>query len=335
MPDIFTFDSPNCAAYANSKYLTDLTSYLTDEEKAKIINPNEYDGKMYGIPIQESSAGFFYNKALLDQAGVDVSGITVDNPWTFSEFKEVCKKLKAKNITPVDMRMDATNDETAPYLLYPFIYAAGGSFLDSTGKVATGYFNSDASKKGYQFLRDLLDAKYTSYGIGATDFYTGKVGLYLSSGWSISFMDSKYKSTFPDRSTWGILPYPKEVIAASPNGSWSFGVGTNTAEDKRPVIELLKYITNATSSKTITDATGMIPANRDVATNYEANSPEDVLQQQLVKTSKVRTPTVGYPEFSSTFNQVISALSEGSVSDLVDNKAQVLQRKLDQIKYAD
>ena len=332
LPDIITFDAPNCAAYASKGYLYDFTNELSEAEKNVYYTLNTYNSKVYGIPIQESSAGFYYNKNLFNQAGIDVSGVTVDNPWTYDQFKDVCNKLsKLNGITPVDMRMDATRDETATYLLYPFIYASGGSFVDSTGLIAKGYFNSDGSKRGFQFLKDIVDARYTNYGIGATDFFTGKVGMYLSSGWTISDFND-YKSTFPNRDAWGLLPYPKDVTSASANGSWSFAIGNNSRKDKTPVVKLLKYLTNKNSSKSITDATGMIPANKEVETNYASNSAEDVLYQQLQKTSVARPTTVGYPQFSSAFSQVISGLRENNVSSLVDDKANTLQNELNKIK---
>lgn len=334
LPDIITFDAPNCANYAQSEYLYDFTDYLTKSEKEQYVTLNTYKGKIYGIPIQESSAGFYYNKNLFNQAGIDVSGITVDNPWTYSDFKNVCAKLAAIGITPVDMRLTATKDETATYLLYPFIYASGGEFVDDTGLTAKGYFDSNESKSGFQFLKDLVKAKYTSYGIGATDFVTGKVGMYLSSGWTIPELDNLYPAVFPNRESWGLLPYPKDVKAASANGSWSFAIGNNKRADKTPVVKLLKYLTNKASSKTITDATGMIPANKEVETNYQTNSPEDVLYQQLNKTSRERPITIGYPQFSRAFSQVIIGLENAdNVGKLVEDKATMLQEDLDAIKH--
>ena len=94
LPDIVTFDAPNCASYASKGYLYDFTDALTNKEKDTYITLNTYNGKVYGIPIQESSAGFYYNKSLFSKAGIDVSGYTVDNPWTYDDFKNVCKKLK-------------------------------------------------------------------------------------------------------------------------------------------------------------------------------------------------------------------------------------------------
>lgn len=332
LPDIITFDAPNCAAYADTGYLYDITDLLSAEEKAKYITLNNYKGHTYGVPIQESSAGFYYNKNLFAQAGIDVSWVTVDNPWNYSQFKEVCARLANIGKVPVDMRLDATKDETATYLLYPFIYASGGSFVDETGLIAQGYFNSQGSKRGFQFIKDLVTAGYTNYGIGATDFFTGQVGMYLSSGWTIPDLDNKFPQTFPNRDSWGLLPYPKDVTTASANGSWSYAVGNNPRKDKSAVITLLKFLTNPTSSKTLTDATGMIPANIETPTSYQANSPEDVLYQQLKKTSKTRPETIGYPQFSKRFRMVIDELRSGDVNSIVDNKAAALQSDLDKLK---
>ena len=159
--------------------------------------------------------------------------------------------------------------------------------------------------------------------------------MYLSSGWTIPDLDNKYKDVFGDhdRNKWGILPYPKQTQAASATGSWSYAITNNKRTDKSLVVELLKFITNAESSKTITDHTGMIAANKDAAVTYQVGSPEHVLRQQLEKTGKERPATIGYPEFSSAFGQVISELRNTSdVGSVVRNKAQVLQGNLDKLK---
>ena len=332
LADIITFDAPNTAAYASSGLLYDISSLIPKEDQDKFFSLNKYDGKLYGLPIQESSAGFFYNKKIFRDAGIDVSGFTAENPWTFAQFEEVCAKLKAHNVTPVDMRLDATKDETAPYLLYPFIYAAGGSFVSNDGYTATGYYNSAATEKGFQFIKNLVANGYTSYAIGATDFFTGKVGMYLSSGWTIPDLDNKYKQTFASRDDWGLLPYPKDAIAASATGSWSYAITNNHHTDKTATLELLKWMTSAESSKAITDATGMIPARRDVVTNYAEGSPEYILLKQLEMSGRERPVTVAYPTFSTTFNQVIFGLGSKNVSDLLTTATNTLQDAMNKIK---
>ena len=332
LADIITFDAPNTAAYASSGLLYDISELISAEEQEKFYSLNKYNGKLYGLPIQESSAGFFYNKKIFREAGIDVSGFTAESPWTMGQFNEVCARLKSFGVTAVDMRIDATKDETAPYLLYPFIYATGGSFVSEDGYTATGYYNSASTAKGFQFIKNLISKGYTSYAIGATDFFTGKVGMYLSSGWTIPDLDNKYREYFGSRDDWGLLPYPKDVQAASATGSWSYAITNNHHKDKTASLELLKWMTSAESSEAITNATGMIPARRDVVKNYAAGSPEYTLMKQLELSGKERPVTVAYPTFSTTFNQIIFGLGNGNVNDLLNSATNTLQEAIDKIK---
>ena len=339
LPDIITFDAPNCASYAKSKLLYALDDLVPSSELADFISVSRFENKIYGLPIQESSAGFFYNKQIFAKAGIDVSQYTVDNPWTFEQFEEVCQKLVefSKNNSGyskygVDMRLDATKDETATYMLYSFIYAAGGEFVSEDGYTAKGYLDSNETAKGFEFLQGLVKSGYTGYDIGATDFFTGKLGMYLSSGWTIPDLDNKFREYFPDRNSWGILPYPKDVNACSATGSWCFGITNNGNKDKTGAKELLMWLTSPESSKVITDATGMIPARKSVETNYEVGSPEYVLYQQLLKTGRARPETVGYPKFTTSFNQIIYNMKNGDVKNVLSASAITLQRELDNLK---
>ena len=341
LPDIVTFDSPNCARYAKEGFLYDVTNSFSEEEKSKFVTLNTYQNKIYGLPIQEGSAGFYYNKQIFAAAGVNVDAYTVDNPWTFEQFKAVCAQIRASGVLDankavVDMRMNATTDETATYLLYPFVNAAGGEFLDSTGLKAKGIFDSAKSINGFKFFKELVLNGYTNFGTGATDFFTGKVAMYLSGGWSTRECDYDYSTTFGthDRGKWGVLPYPRGERNAAPTGSWSFGVTNNKREDKTLVIELLKFITSAASSKTIVDHTSMLPARNDTEFNYNPGDPEYTLRDQLQKSGIQRPETVGYPEFSATFGKVISELRSGdlnSVETIVHNKATELETLLSRV----
>lgn len=333
LADIITFDAPNCAAYAGN-ILYDISDLVPQDVQDDFISLNEYGDKLYGLPIQESSAGFFYNKKIFRDAGVDVSSYTVSNPWTFEQFKDTCERIKNYcAVAAVDMRIDAVKDETAPYLLYPLIYAAGGNFTSPDGLTATGYFDSDKTYNGFNFIKELKDAGYTSNAIGATDFFTGKVGMYLSSGWTIPDIKNKYKDTFKSTDDWGLLPYPKSEVAASATGSWCFGITDNHHPDKSAATELLLWMTNVDSATDITNATGMIPARKSVQTNYEPGSPEDVLLSQLKTTGKARPATVVYPQFSTSFNQIIGGITRGDdLRQLLSTATQSLQSEMNKHK---
>lgn len=330
--DIIAFDAPKCAGYAKSNMFVDMTDLLGDYVDEFIpASVNKYDGKVYGLPIQESSAGFYYNKKLLNDAGVsdaEIDGYKI-NGWTFEQFKTVCAKLKNRGKTPVDMQLSATG-ETATYLLYPLGNAAGGEYVSADGKTVGGYLDSAETKAGFKFIKDCIDSNYTSYTIGDKDFLTkDTVGMYLSSGWTIPDINEQYYDNFPGG--WGILPYPHASgkPAVSATGSWSFAITNNGIKDKSAAVKLIKWMTSDENAQKITAATGMIPAKNTIEIKYEKTSPEGVLYNQLVNTGKPRPSMAAYSDFSSEFNLILTGLRTDSVDSVISSHVTSLQSKID------
>lgn len=336
LPDIITFDAPNTWSYADAGILKDITELVSQETQGDFfeISKNTYEGKLYGLPIQESSAGIYYNKAIFRNANVlsRVEGMTADNAWTVSEFESICAQLVGRCDLPVDLQLYKANDETATYLLYPFILAQGGSFLSADGMTATGYLDSAATKAAFQKIKNWVTSGYTSYDASDVGFYTGKYAMYLSSGWSIPDIENQYAQQLG--SDWGILPYPKGTASASATGSWSFGMTTQTKSAEKAAV-VLEWLVSTDSSVTITNATGMIPARQSAIDqkNYTVGSPEYMLYDQLVTTGKTRPGTVAYPEFTSAFQGIINDMRNSSdVSGVVSVQTSTLQNNLDRYK---
>lgn len=333
LPDIITFDAPNTWSYASSGILEDITDLISQETQNDFfeISKNTYEGKLYGLPIQESSAGIYYNKKIFREAGLlnRVENMTADNAWTIAEFESICAELKDDCTLPIDLQLYMANDETATYLLYPFILAQGGSFLSEDGMTATGYLDSAATIAAFQKIRNWADSGYTSYDASDVGFYTGQYAMYLSSGWSIPEIRNQYTQQLGE--DWGILPYPKGTRAASATGSWSFGMTTQCASREETAI-VLEWLVSTDSSVSITDATGMIPARKSAIEqkNYTAGSPEYLLYDQLNKTGTVRPGTIAYPEFSSAFRGIVNGLrNDSNASSIVSTQTTTLQNNLD------
>lgn len=333
LPDIITFDAPNTWSYASSGILEDITDLISEGTQNDFfeISKNTYEGKLYGLPIQESSAGIYYNKKIFREAGLlnRVENMTADNAWTIADFESICAELKDDCTLPIDLQLYMANDETATYLLYPFILAQGGSFLSEDGMTATGYLDSAATIAAFQKIRNWADSGYTSYDASDVGFYTGQYAMYLSSGWSIPEIRNQYTQQLGE--DWGILPYPKGTRAASATGSWSFGMTTQCASREETAI-VLEWLVSTDSSVSITDATGMIPARKSAIEqkNYTAGSPEYLLYDQLNKTGTVRPGTIAYPEFSSAFRGIVNGLrNDSNASSIVSTQTTTLQNNLD------
>jgi len=61
---------------------------------ASFQNPWSADGVAYGVPGSVCYGGFFYNKAIFEQCGVEV-------PKTWDEFMTVCQTIADAGITPI------------------------------------------------------------------------------------------------------------------------------------------------------------------------------------------------------------------------------------------
>jgi len=61
-------------AQIEAGYIEDISTARPDFEKTvspAALNAYSVDGKLYGVPVQTSGVGIFYNKALIQKAGVD------------------------------------------------------------------------------------------------------------------------------------------------------------------------------------------------------------------------------------------------------------------------
>lgn len=119
LPDVLTVDGPNISAYAANGIIQPLAD-LTEEEKSEylpsIIEQGTVDDQLYALGVMESSVGLYYNKDILEEAGIEVP--EMDDPWTWSEFLDILEELKPvmeeKNGYPLDMTFPVGGNE---YLL--------------------------------------------------------------------------------------------------------------------------------------------------------------------------------------------------------------------------
>ena len=103
---------------------------LTEEERGayleSILEQGTYNGELYALGVMESSVGLYYNKDILDQAGIEVP--TADNPWTWSEFMDILEKLtpmmEELGGYPLDMTFPV--GESSIYYYAPFVWSSGG-----------------------------------------------------------------------------------------------------------------------------------------------------------------------------------------------------------------
>lgn len=77
IPDVILWDRVNTAMYAQKNALLDLDDLIAEDNidmtsfYEETVKEMQYEEKQYGIPLLVDNRSLFYNKTLLDEAGVE------------------------------------------------------------------------------------------------------------------------------------------------------------------------------------------------------------------------------------------------------------------------
>ncbi len=333
LPDVFTLDGPNTAAYAESGMIAPIDDYISNKDDLlpSIMQQGTYDGKLYAVGYSESGVGIFYNKQMLKDAGIDLSTLpTVDDPWDWNQFMELCETVvNTYDVPAIDMGLN-DKSEWLMYAFSPFLWSQGGSIVNEDGTKATGIFNDEDSVKTMSFIQDMVEKGYTTKTPVEKAFQTGKYPMKFTGSWTIAEMESSY----PDVE-YGIMPYPTSPDTnklVSPSGSWQYAMSATT-EKKEAAGALIDFMTSTESLTEISLANSVLPAAHSVVEEVKDKvSPQmNVLIEQNSKTAHARPALPKYPQVSRVFQQTISDLTyekNNNIQKLLDQKAALIDKAL-------
>lgn len=173
LPEIIHLDSAEAPEYNEAGYLLDLSDFL--KENADIdeaLNGMEdvfaTDDVQYGLPYQCTVEGFFYNKELFDNAGVEYP----TDDTTYEEFIEMIAKLKESGVTPI-----AIGSKNSGYAMWEFNeflsrYGWEDNIDSYTGDKAS-YSNNDL-KACYEKIKGLADAGAFPDNMATIEYFDAK-----------------------------------------------------------------------------------------------------------------------------------------------------------------
>ena len=143
------------------------------------------DGKLYGLARNTDVMGFYYNKAIFEECGVEV-------PTTYDELTDAVATIAEKGYIPISM--DGTDKYPLPIFIQDVYQKLVGadSYAKSTEAVATGEYD-DNWKTAAQMLTDLASAggfqagfETTDYGTAKNLFTNGQAAMYYMGSWEMS-----------------------------------------------------------------------------------------------------------------------------------------------------
>ncbi|ADD39922.1 ABC transporter substrate-binding protein [Stackebrandtia nassauensis] len=286
-----------------------------------VWNAGVYDKKRYGIPLDVHPEGNFYNKKLLDEAGLDP-----DNPpATGDDYADALDKLKKAKIKGMWMTpFPFTGSHTFQSLLWQF----GGDLFSSDAKDPA--FAEDAGVKALTWMVDLVKDGHSPKDVGqdadAVAFQNGKTAFNWNGIWSINTFNDV------DGLEWGVAPLPQigEQKAAWA-GSHNFVLLKQRTVDTNKQAAS-KVFVNWISGKSVEWAKGgQVPARNSVRDSKEFGK----LTEQSVFAEQVdylhfppAVPGIGdaMPQVDKAVNQAVLLKKKpaDALADAADKAAKIL-----------
>ncbi|XGK32621.1 sugar ABC transporter substrate-binding protein [Lactobacillus acidophilus] len=335
LPDVLTLDGPNTAAYAHSKIIQPIGKYISNKGDIlpSVIKQGTYDKKLYAVGYSESSVGFYYNKKMFKEAGIKDSEIaTLQHPWTWTQFKDICKRLKNHFHEPaINMNLN-DHSEMALYSLAPFVWSAGGSITNPAGTKAVGYFNSKQTTSAFQLIQDMVKDGYTTISPKDKGFETGKYAMMMTGTWEIQTLNNQYKNL-----KWGVMPYPVSPAthkSVSPTGAWQYAM-SSAAKNKKAAGALINFLMSKKAMYRSNMKTSGLPVRKSVAKMMlpKVNPQMRFFIKQNQTTGHPRPVLVNYPQVTRTFADTVQNVTlykkNPNVQKVMNEQAKVIQKYLE------
>ena len=144
------------AEFASTKMIVDITDRFPESERSRIfegaLKTTEYQGSFYGVPWILDTKYFYYNKEMLEEAGVAP-------PDTWDAVVEAARALKSRGVVEYPLVWSWAQAEALMCDYATLLGAYGGRFFDEGGKPA---FNTGGGLQALEFMRMTLDEELSN-----------------------------------------------------------------------------------------------------------------------------------------------------------------------------
>ncbi|NLG70966.1 MAG: sugar ABC transporter substrate-binding protein [Chloroflexi bacterium] len=332
--NVFRVTSPNLPRYAKQGILSEITPFLTEEDKADFYESGfqiaTVDGKVWAWPLWVTAISIFANTEIFEERGVELPSI--EDPWTWDEFVEAAKQLTFTREDGTQVYGFTSSSKWGAVEYYPLMYIDGGRIVSEDGK--TFVQNQPEGVSALDKIASLaLEHKVTPPDFGTVD----------QAGVRSQFKDIRNVAML--MSTPGFIPdleaadFPLAVIPP-PVGDLGRLV-TNGASGLYAVVDvddpakleaahlLAKYLTGSQVAKDV-EGWQLAPGLRRSNTSYATTPTREVIAR-LVEYGVYEVPTATSAELGNNYGAMLQAiiLGEMTAQEAMDAIAPQYQAELD------
>ncbi len=184
-PDILYIGGRWIAPFSQLGGLLPLDDYVDQAKKdsfpSGVLQGNEFQGKLMGLPVAFSTKALYYRTDLIDAP-----------PTTWDELLADAQKVTADHPDVFGIGISGAAHVSTTSQFFTYLYQAGGQVFDSQGNVA---LDSEAGVKALTYYTDF----YTKYHVAPnpveynreqlpTLFKQGKIAMMITGPWGKSIM---------------------------------------------------------------------------------------------------------------------------------------------------
>jgi raffinose/stachyose/melibiose transport system substrate-binding protein len=219
-----------------------------------------YQGKNYGVPWDMGMVGFWYNKALFEQAGIDAP------PATWTEFLEDVQTLKDAGITPISI---GEGDKWPGMHFWNYLATRiCGQAKFEAAMARTGSFTDPCFVEAGVKLQELVALEPFQEGfLGAihdemqATFGNGEAAMELSGQWAPTVQAANSADGKGVGENLGLFNFPAVEGGAGAGtdvvgGGNGFAIGKNAEPE---AIDFVKYLTSVENQTIVADHVSGIP----------------------------------------------------------------------------
>lgn len=295
IPDVAYVDHVFVQRLAFDYLTTDLTSLGLDSCKSSyidsLINPNMYEGHLYGLPMSANVLCLVYNKALLTTVyGREFTN--EDLPKNWDEYIAIGEKIAKYNS---DHSLTAENDK---FFLTTVPTGTGAEsmgsmyFLSSSARNGGTIMNSDLTEMTFatsqnidsaEKIKYLADNGYTTRTWNESKFETGKVAFIEMGPWKlIEYSRISESVEACDYGYTTVIPYQNGGDISSTLGLYSLVI-SRKSQNKELAADFIKFLTTDKEIQLLHNtAQNLMPVTKEAIQDDFYKTPEwEVYKEQL------------------------------------------------------
>lgn len=326
IPDIIVGET-QMPGFAQQGLLEPFPDEMADEIRETVSpaawKPMEVDGKIYGLAAQPGVSNLFWNKKLVEQAGIDPNKTIT----TWQELRDNVKKVTEAGAGKFYGGGVYAAPNFGGYLRYGALIAInGGSFADDSGQPA---FNSPQNAETVALLKDLNAAHPPGLMVNNNEgsyfdaWNKGQIAYLIDGPWRVQ----ESKTAGLDL---GMAPIP-----LSPNGKAAnvtigaaFHSVPKDAKNKEAAFEYIKVMYGEQIQQLVADSNTRSPILKSIGESqkYQDKHPEMYLHYQAMSGDVTGLPT--FTKDNSKAWQlwgdavVKSIMTDGDIQSLLDEAQQ-------------